>query len=407
MRDGKYYLMCPHEIRRVMGWSLEDYYDEENDGEGEFTRRYWQCVDHPDLPKEEVNAVDLLKAIIKSDTETGTPFQFFRDTVNRMNPNKHAGMIYSSNLCMEINQNMSPHQPAVYQKIKSSGGEVIITEKRHPGDFVVCNLGSLNLGRVHTEESIARVVPVIVRMLDNVITVNHLPVKEAEITNARYRAIGLGSFGYHHMLALSGIPWESEEHLNKADELYERINHYAIKTSCELAREKGAYPLFEGSEWQSGAYFEQRGYKSESWRELAREVAEHGMRNGYLLAVAPNGSSSQYGGSTQSIDPVYAKFYLDEKKNAVIPIIAPDLNQDTFWLYKEAHTIDQAWSIRACAARQRHIDQSQSFNLYIHPVTKAAEIAQLYLQAWESGVKTLYYTRSRSTEVDDCVSCSS
>lgn len=405
VREGKFYLMCPHEIRRTMGWSLEDFYDEQIGVDGEFSKRYWQCVDHPDIPKEVVNAVDLLKAIIKSDTETGTPFQFFRDTVNRMNPNKHTGMIYSSNLCMEIAQNMSPQGEVQRKRFKKAEDEIIV-ERRTSGDFVVCNLGSVNLGRTHTEEDIARVVPVIVRMLDNVITVNQLPVKEAEITNSKYRAIGLGTFGYHHMLALSGIPWESEEHLIKADELYERIHYHAIKASCELAKEKGSYAFFEGSDWQTGAYFPKRGYTDEKWKRLAEQVSQHGMRNGYLMAVAPNGSSSQYGGSTQSIDPVYAKFYLDEKKNAVIPIIAPDLNEDTFWLYKEAHTIDQRWSIRACAVRQRHIDQSQSFNLYITPQTKATEIAQMYMIAWETGVKSLYYTRSRSLEVEECVSCS-
>jgi ribonucleoside-diphosphate reductase alpha chain len=353
-----------------------------------------------------VAAVDLLKAIIKSDTETGTPFQFFRDTVNRANPNKHAGMIYSSNLCMEINQNMSADGPLERTVRFAEDGTPIVSEERRAGDFVVCNLGSLNLGRVHTEEALAEVVPVVVRMLDNVISVNRLPVKQAELTNSRYRAIGLGTFGYHHMLALQGIPWESEEHVAMADKLYERIAYHAIKASCELAREKGTYSLFEGSDWQNGDYFKQRGYDSDEWQALAAEVSRYGMRNGYLLAVAPNGSSAQYGGSTQSIDPVYSRFYLDEKKNAVVPIIAPDLNAKTFWLYKEAHTIDQSWSIRACAARQRHIDQSQSFNLYMTPETKATEIAQWYVSAWESGVKTLYYTRSRSVEVESCVACS-
>ncbi len=405
--DGKFYLMCPHQIRKTMGWSLEDFYDQEEGQNGEFSQRYWQCVEHPDIPKEEVNAVDLLKAIIKSDTETGTPFQFFRDTVNRMNPNKHAGMIYSSNLCMEISQNMSPNGAVARKSVTDQNGNAHITQQRQSGDFVVCNLGSINLGRTHADEDIARVVPVIVRMLDNVITINQLPAKEAEITNGKYRAIGLGSFGYHHMLALNGIAWESEAHLKKADELFERINYYAIKASCELAKEKGAYPLFAGSDWQTGAYFRSRGYTGERWERLEDEVSRYGLRNGYLMAVAPNGSSSQYGGSTQSIDPVYSKFYLDEKKNAVIPVIAPDLSSETFWLYKEAHLIDQAWSIEACAARQRHIDQSQSFNLYITPQTKATEIARMYISAWEAGIKTLYYTRSRSLEVEDCASCSS
>lgn len=405
IRDGKFFLMCPHEIRKAMGWSLEDYYDEVP-GDGEFSRRYWACVDHPDIPKEEVSAIALLKAIIRSNTETGTPFQFFRDTVNRMNPNKHAGMIFSSNLCMEISQNLSFNGPVSRKTIRDREGNEVIAEERSAGDFVVCNLGSLNLGRIHKEEDMAEVVPTSVRMLDNVITVNKLPVSEAAITNGKYRAIGLGTFGYHHMLALNGIPWESEEHVRKAEEVYERINYHAIRASCLLAREKGAYPLFEGSEWQTGEYFGRRGYRTEDWEQLAEEVAEHGIRNGYLLAVAPNGSSSQYGGSTQSIDPVYAKFYLDEKKNAVIPIVVPDLNPKTFWLYKEAHQIAQEWSIAACAARQRHIDQSQSFNLYITPETKAPDIARLYISAWDAGIKTLYYTRSRSVEVEDCASCS-
>jgi ribonucleoside-diphosphate reductase alpha chain len=404
VRDGKFYLMCPHEIRTVMGWSLEDFYDETE--QAEFTHRYWQCVDHPDLNKEEVIAMDLLKAIIKSDTETGTPFQFYRDTVNRMNPNKHAGMIYSSNLCMEINQNMSASGPVERKTMKDRDGNEYVIETRATGDFVVCNLGSLNLSRVHNEETIAKVVPVVIRMLDNVITVNQLPVKQAEQTNTRYRAIGLGTFGYHHMLAVNGIPWESEEHVAYVDRIYETIAYHAIKASCDLAKEKGAYPLFPGSEWETGAFFDRRAYTSDHWKALAADVQTNGLRNGYLMAVAPNGSSSQYGGSTQSIDPIYAKFYLDEKKNAVIPIIAPDLNAETYWLYKEAHLIDQKWSIQACAVRQRHIDQSQSFNLYITPQTRAAEIAQYYVSAWEQGVKTLYYTRSRSVEVEDCVACS-
>lgn len=404
VRDGKFYLFCPHEIRTVMGWSLEDFYDDEKNGE--FTKRYWDCVDHPDIKKEEVNPLDIMKLIIKSDTETGTPFQFFRDTVNRENPNKHAGMIYSSNLCHEIAENQSPNGELETKTCVDKEGNEYIIQKRKTGDLVVCNLASVNLGRVHTEEDIARVVPIIVRMVDNVITVNKLPVPEATITNQRYRAVGIGTFGYHHALALNGIKWESDEHIKFADKVYELINFYAIKTSSELADEKGSYQYFKGSEWDTGKYFERRDYNSEKWVQLAQFVKDNGMRNGWLMAVAPNGSSAQYGGSTQSIDPIYSKFYYDEKKKAVIPIIAPDLNPQTMWFYKEAHTIDQSWSIKACAARQRHIDQSQSFNLYITPETSAKEILQMYIQIWESGIKTKYYMRSRSLEIEECVSCS-
>lgn len=282
----KFYLFCPHEIRKVMGWSLEDFYDD--DENEEFTKRYWECVNNPNIPKEEVNPIDIMKAIIKSDTETGTPFIFYRDTVNRMNPNKHCGMIYSSNLCMEITQNMSVNGELLRKTINQNG-ETYIVEQRKAGDFVVCNLGSINLGRVHTEEMIADVVPTMVRMLDNVISINNLPVDEAKITNRKYRAVGIGTFGYHHALAINKIKWESEEHLQFADKIYELINYYAIKASMELAKEKGKFQEFNQSEWHTGRYFDRRNYVSDRWIELKQQVAENGMRNGYLIAVAPNG----------------------------------------------------------------------------------------------------------------------
>ncbi|MCK9909467.1 hypothetical protein MXD81_10025, partial [Microbacteriaceae bacterium K1510] len=135
----------------------------------------------------------------------------------------------------------------------------------------------------------------------------------------------------------------------------------------EIAKEKGTYAVFEGSEWQTGEYFARRGYEGERWNELRRQVAENGMRNAWTFAVAPTGATSLIAGSTASTDPVYAKFFIEEKRSGTIPQTAPNLNEKTFFYYKEAHRIDQLWSIRAAGARQRHIDQAQSFNLYITP----------------------------------------
>jgi ribonucleoside-diphosphate reductase alpha chain len=393
-KKGKFYLFCPHEIHTTMGYYLEDFYGDE------FTEKYWECVENKDLPREEVKSIDILKQIIKSATETGTPFLFFRDTVNKMNPNHHEGMIYSSNLCHEILQNMKPNGP-----LETSVEDGKSVQKRKMGDFVVCNLSSLNLGRIWRKEDLARVVPLAIRLMDNVISLNYYPIEEARYTNQRYRAVGLGAFGYHHLLAINDAPWESEKHLNVADEVFENINYFAIKASANLAKERGSYQYFEGSDWQTGEYFAKREYSSEEWNSLRIFVAENGMRNAYLIAPAPNGQSSIYGGDTQSIDPVYDKFFLDEKKNSIMPIFAPELDK-YFWYYKEAHLIDQKWSVKAAAKRQRHIDQSQSFNLYITPNTKSTELAKLYMSAWDLGMKTIYYTRSRSIEVEDCTSCS-
>jgi ribonucleoside-diphosphate reductase alpha chain len=125
------------------------------------------------------------------------------------------------------------------------------------------------------------------------------------------------------------------------------------------------------------------------------------------MAVAPNSSTSLLAGSTASIDPIFQKEYAEEKKKYKIPVTAPDLSPQTTWLYKSAYQIDQKWSIRQNAARQRHIDQSVSFNMYVRHNIKAKDLLDLHMTAWKSGLKTTYYTRSTSVEMEDCESCAS
>lgn len=401
-KRGDWHLFDPHEVRTVMGYSLEDYYDETR-GAGSFRERYEQCVQHPHLSKETVPAIEIMKRILRSQLETGTPFMFYRDEVNRANPNKQEGMIYSSNLCSEIMQNMSPTQ---FESVALEDGLVVSRAK--PGDFVVCNLSSINLGKAVPAGVLERLIKIQVRMLDNVIDLNKIPVVQAQRTNSRYRGIGLGTFGWHHLLALENIQWESEEAVRYADRLYEQIAYYTIQASSSLAKEKGAYPLFEGSDWQTGAYFESRGYDSKEWRELRVEVAIHGMRNGYLMAVAPNSSTSVIAGSTASIDPVFKPFYHEEKKDYKLPVVAPDLDHHTYDVYRRsAYIVDQRWSIKQNAARQRHIDQSISFNIYVPNNIRASVLLDLHLQAWQSGMKTTYYTRSTASDIEECEWCHS
>jgi ribonucleoside-diphosphate reductase alpha chain len=391
-----WFLFDPYEIRQVMGYSIEDSWGEE------FERKYAECIAEPNLlSKQEVPAIDIMKKILASCFETGTPFVFYRDTVNRANPNKHAGMIYCTNLCTEICQNMSPSS-----LITTAHEDGMITTKVQSGDFVVCNLSSLNLGRAYSKEDVERVVSTQMRMMDNVIDLNYYPIPQAEITNKKYRAVGLGTSGYHQMLAQLHITWESQAHLDKADELYEWINFCAIKASMEISKEKGTYPAFAGSDWQTGEYFTQREYTSPEWQALQADVAQYGVRNAWMFAIAPTASTSLIAGSTAGTDPIFNKFFVEEKKNAVIPQTAPNLSAETTWYYKEAHKIDQHWSIQAAGIRQRHIDQAQSFNLYITPEITAKQFLELYMSAWEKGVKTVYYCRNKSLEVEDCVSCS-
>lgn len=400
--DADWYLMCPHDIYLAKGYHLEDFYGEE------WERRYLDCAADKRIQKRVMSVKEIVRLILKSLVETGTPFAFNRDTVNRMNPNSHQGMIYCSNLCTEIAQNMSAMQvgpPTVTQV----NGETVVLQKTRPGDFVVCNLASLTLGRmnVNDDNELSSVISTIVRALDNVIELNYYPLPYAELSNRKYRAIGLGTSGYHHMLVKQGLRFESEAHLAFADALYEKINYYALKASMELAREKGAYSCFCGSDYENGSYFEKRSYTSPEWKELAAQIAENGLRNGYLLAVAPTSSTSIIAGTTAAVDPVMKKYFMEEKKGSMITRVAPDLNEKTFWLYKNAHHIDQNWIIDAAGIRQRHIDQAQSVNLYITNEYTFRRLLALYIRAWEKGVKTLYYVRSQSLEVEECESCSS
>ena len=400
--NATWYLMCPHEIHKIKGYHLEDFYGEE------WEERYFDCVQDPRVPKRTMVLKDLVRLILKSAVETGTPFTFNRDHVNRMNPNAHAGMIYCSNLCTEIAQNMKALKLEESRIVEIDGESVVVNESK-PGDFVVCNLASLSLGNidVNNEEELSHIIHVIVRALDNVIDLNYYPIPYAKITNRKYRPIGLGVSGYHHMLVKQNLRFESEEHLQYADTLFEKINYYAIQASTALAREKGSYSMFAGSDWQSGAYFTKRGYTSDAWSRLFRQVREQGMRNAWLMAIAPTSSTSIIAGTTAGVDPIMNKYFLEEKKGSMIARVAPDLDARTFWLYKNAHLIDQEWVVRSAGIRQRHIDQAQSVNLYITNEFTLRQVLMLYIHAWEYGVKTIYYVRSKSLEVEECESCAS
>ena len=179
-----------------------------------------------------------------------------------------------------------------------------------------------------------------------------------------------------------------------------------IRASHELAKERGSYSLFKGSDWENGDYFRLRKYESERWLKLQKDIQKGGMRNAYVMAIAPTSSTSILIGTTAGLDPVLNRFFMEEKKGTMLPRTAPELSLETYWYYKSAHTIDQNYSIRANGIRQRHIDQSQSFNLWITNEYKMSQLLKLLTLAYDCGVKTIYYTRSKALDPEDCESCS-
>ncbi len=406
---GVWTLMDPYYTKNVRdGRNLEDLWGDE------FEEEYLRLErELPPDAKKVVSAFELWKRLLTVAFETGEPYIFFRDAANRLNPNKHAGMVYSSNLCMEIVQNMSATRH-LSRSLDPETGEITLRKKA--GDVVVCNLGSVNLGKVHTEEAIGEVLPKLVRLLDNVIEMNYYAIPEAEFTNRRYRSIGIGVSNYHYCLVKNGIRWESEEHLRFADRLFELIAFYALKGSADLARERGRYTLFEGSDWSRGIFFGRKIEEIEEnsrengnnlpWRDLAEEVRNYGLRNAYLLALMPTGSTSLILGATPSVDPIFAKYYKEENMSGILPQVPPEIDR-FYWHYKSAYQIDQEWIVRAAAVRQKWVDQSQSLNLFIDPERiDGPTLSRIYQLAWELGLKSVYYLRSRSVlEIEECDSC--
>ncbi|EAH6126472.1 ribonucleoside-diphosphate reductase subunit alpha [Campylobacter jejuni] len=411
-----------------------------------FEKRYEEYEKDESITKEIVEAKELWKKILLNYFETGLPFLCFKDSANRANPNAHVGIIRSSNLCTEIFQNTEPNYYQIKvvfengdelhfdeeQKVVIDGGyekpakkistldsidgnKVYIVEKyKNDGKTAVCNLASINLSKVYTKEDIERVVPTAIRMLDNVIDLNFYPHRKVKDTNLKSRAIGLGVMGEAQMLAEAKIHWGSDEHLNKIDEIMERISFEAINASSNLALEKGSYEDFEGSNWSKGifpidvasskakALTLREGLFDQSecdWVKLREKVKKDGMRNGYLMAIAPTSSISILVGTTQTIEPVYKRKWFEQNLSGMIPVVVPNLSLDTWQYYTPAYELDQKILVKAAAVRGKWIDQGQSLNIFLS-LDKASGgyLNEIYQLAWELGVKSTYYLRSESPD---------
>ena len=395
-------------------WTLFDPYEVQDlstlYGEA-FEKRYKEYENDPTIAKERIRAKELWKKMLTELFETGNPFLCFKDSANRTNPNDHTGFIRSSNLCTEIFQNTEPNHYKtkivfedgsieVFEEsdlIKVDNGitkeakkvtaldsinnkKIFIVEKDMiEGKTAVCNLASINLSKINTKEEIERVVPIAVRMLDNVIELNFYPHAKVKHTNLKSRSIGLGVMGEAQMLAENQIEWGSYDHFSKIDEIMEAVSYNAINSSANLAIEKGKYPEFDGSKWSKGIFpidtaneeakkLVDRGGLfgyTYNWEDLREKVKKTGMRNGYLMAIAPTSSISILVGTTQAIEPVYKRKWFEENLSGMIPVVAPNLSPDTWQFYTPAYDLDQKLLIKAGAIRQKWIDQGQSLNIFM------------------------------------------
>jgi ribonucleoside-diphosphate reductase alpha chain len=304
----------------------------------------------------------------------------------------------------------------------------VVEKEKVNGDTAVCNLASVNLSRINTKEDIDRIVPIAVRCLDNVIDLNFYPIEKVKRTNMKTRSIGLGVMGEAQMLAEKSITWGTQEHFDKIDEVMEAVSYNAINSSADLALEKGTYAEYEGSEWSKGVMpmdhanaevinLVDRGglfASSYEWDDLRAKVKKQGMRNGYLMAIAPTSSISILTGTTQAIEPVFKRKWFEENLSGLIPVVVPKLSPETWAYYTPAYDLNQTVLIKAAAIRQKWLDQGQSLNIFI-TLDKASGryLNEIYMLAWKLGLKSTYYLRSQSPEVAndvedrsmECVGC--
>lgn len=380
---------------------------------------------------KKIPARDLWRKMITMLFETGHPWITFKDPCNIRSPQKHVGVIHSSNLCTEITLNNSETETAV------------------------CNLGSLNLvaflkkenGQYILDENLcSKTIRTAMRMLDNVIDLNYYPTPETRTANLRHRPVGLGMMGFQDALYLKRIPYDSQEAVEFADRVAEFISYHAIHASMNLAKERGAYESFEGSLWSQGhlpldtVEWVEKEREMEvgmdrsarlDWEPLRREVQAHGMRNSNTMAIAPTATIGHIAGVSPSIEPAYSHLYsrsnLSGEFTALNPYLVEELKKLSLWdedmldelkyfdgsiqaieripqhvknLFKTAFEVDPKSLVNCASRRQKWIDMSQSLNLFVR-APSGALLSDLYFHAWSMGLKTTYYLRTlAATQVE-------
>ena len=418
---GNWSLFCPDTAK-----GLSDVYGDE------FEALYTK-YEEEGLATSTIPASEVWKAILKSQTETGTPYMLYKDACNSKSNQKNLGVIKSSNLCTEI---------------------IEYTDK---DETSVCNLASIALPKYVDAETktfdyakLHEVTKIVTKNLNRVIDRNFYPVETARRSNMKHRPIGLGVQGLADVFILCGLPFDCEESRLMNAHIFETMYHAALEASSELAEVDGSYESFEGSPtsqgvlqpdmWEGETKFSDR----YDWDAMRERVKTKGLRNSLLMAPMPTASTAQILGNNECFEPYTTNIYLrrtlagefvvvnrhlvndlkkaglwsKEMKDLMVKAGGSiqnivDIPEDIKKLYKTVWEISQKCVIDMAADRGRFIDQSQSMNLFIESPTMS-KLSSMHMYAWKSGLKTgMYYLRSKAKArpiqfslEPDCVACS-
>lgn len=400
-------LFAPHSVFKKYAKSLADL---------EMDSWYEKLSADPDVKKRQVDAREVLNQIAQMQMQSGYPYIFFEDNANRNHPLKRMGRVRMSNLCTEIQQ---------LQETSTITDYGACDEIRRD---VSCNLGSLNIVIVMEQHSIKETVCTGMDMLTEVSDRSHINnapgVRKA---NEELHSVGLGAMNLNGYLAKNHISYESAEARDFVRTFFMAVNFYSIEESMQLARDKGkTFKGFDQSSYADGSYFDKylkQNYlprtkpvtrlfagidlpDQEDWQKLKQQVMKYGLYNAYRLAIAPTQSISYVQNATPSVMPVVDLIERRKYGNAYTLYPMPFLAPDTLWYYKSAYNVNQYRMIDLIAEIQQHIDQGISTILFINSGTSTRELARLYLYAHLKGLKSLYYTRTKLLNVEECLSCS-
>lgn len=405
-KDDICYAFYPHSVFLEYGVALDDM---------DMNEMYDKLINNPNVRKKKINARELLVRIAQTQKESGYPYIFFKDNANRAHPLKNLGSVRFSNLCTEIMQLTEVSEIGSYY------------EEDKIGNGVSCNLGSVNIVTVMENKRIKEVVKDAIRALTTVSLMSNIKlvpsIKEA---NERFHSVGLGAMNLHGYLAKNHMMYESKEALDFVNVFFMMMNFYSLEASMEIAKERGeVFFGFEKSDYASGEYFDKYLEKEyhpvtdkvkelfegieiptiEDWRELKAKVMEHGLFNAYRLAIAPNQSTSYIMNSTASVMPIVDKIEVREYGDSTSFYPMPYMNYENMEYYKSAYDMDQANVLKLISVIQRHIDQGISTILFVKSTDTTRDLSRLYLIAHKLGLKSLYYTRTRKSTIEECLSC--
>ena len=405
--DKDMYVFAPLTVRQAFGFDLD---------EMDMDEMYDQLVEHPQVKKRKLDARQLLVRIAQVQKESGYPYLFFKDNANKDHALRQLGSVKFSNLCTEIMQLSEVSEIGQYYE----------KDQIHRG--ISCNLGSLNIVNVMENKRIKQAVKGAIDALTQVSDITDIDiVPSIKKANEELHSVGLGAMNLHGYLVKNQIAYESREALDFCNVFFMMMNFYSLERSMEIAKErKTTFKDFEQSDYATGEYFTKYLEKDfvpqtdkvkalfdgikiptiDDWKVLADKVKKHGLYNAYRLAIAPTQSVSYIQSATSSIMPIVDPIEVREYGDSTTFYPMPFLTNDNIFYYKSAYDMDQKNVIKLVSVVQRHIDQGISTILHTNSNETTRDIAKYYIYAHKMGLKSLYYTRTRKSTIETCLSCS-